>query len=58
MEFEDFALARFDELLEMVDIFDLSDEQQKELNMLEAWYDAWLDYAQACDELRRYYESR
>lgn len=58
MKFDDFALARFDELLELADGVGISSDEQTELDMLETWYDAWVDYALACDELQRYYESR
>ena len=58
MEFEDFALARYDELLELVNGVGISSEEQTEFDMLETWYDAWIEYAMACDELRSYYEGR
>ena len=58
MEFEDFALARYDELLELADGVGISSDEQTEFDMLETWYDAWCDYAMACDELRSYYEGR
>ena len=58
MEFEDFALARYDELLELADGVGISSDEQTELDILETWYDAWCDCGMACDELRSYYEGR
>lgn len=58
MEFKDFALARYDELLELAEEVEISNAEQQELDMLETWYYAWCDYAMACDELRSYYEGR
>ena len=58
MEFKDFALTRYYELLEMENVVYMSSAEQEELDMLETWYDAWYDYAMACDELRSYYEGR
>ena len=57
--FENFALAKFDEMLALEEtLSDFTQDQQDELDNLSNWYDSWLDYAQACDELRRFYERK
>lgn len=53
--YEDTLLARFDELLAKEET-GLTPEESDELDALSEWYEAWVDYAQAMDELRRWYE--
>ena len=53
--YEDTLLARFDELLEKEES-GLTPEESDELDALSEWYEAWVDYAQAVDDIRRYYE--
>lgn len=52
--YEDILLARFDELLDKEP--DLTPEESDELDALSEWYEEWVDYAQAVDDIRRYYE--
>ena len=53
--YEDTLLARFDELLDKEEN-GLTPEEFDELDALSEWYEAWIDYAQATDNLRRWYE--
>ena len=53
--YEEILLARFDELLDKEES-GLTPEESDELDALSEWYDAWIDYAQATDEIRRWYE--
>ena len=53
--YEDTLLARFDELLDKEES-GLTPEESEELDALSEWYEAWVDYAQAVDDIRRYYE--
>lgn len=53
--YEDTLLARFDELLDKEEN-GLTPEESDELDALSEWYEAWIDYAQATDNLRRWYE--
>ena len=53
--YEDILLARFDELLDKEEN-GLTPEESEELDALSEWYEAWIDYAQATDEMRRWYE--
>ena len=53
--YEEILLARFDELLDNEEN-GLTPEESEELDALSEWYDAWIDYAQATDEMRRWYE--
>ena len=53
--YEDILLARFDELLDKEES-GLTPEESEELDALSEWYEAWVDYAQAVDDIRRYYE--
>ena len=53
--YEDTLLARFDELLEKEEI-GLTPAEADELDALSEWYEAWLDYALAMDNLRTWYE--
>lgn len=53
--YEDTLLARFDELLDKEES-GLTPEESDELDALSEWYEAWVDYAQAVDDIRRYYE--
>ena len=52
--YADTLLARFDELLDKE--YGLTPEESDELDALSEWYEAWIDYAQATDNLRRWYE--
>lgn len=52
---EDVLLARFDELLDKEET-GLTPEESDELDALSEWYDAWIDFAQAIDEIRCWYE--
>ena len=52
--YADTLLARFDELLDKET--GLTPEESDELDALSEWYEAWIDYAQAIDDLRRWYE--
>lgn len=53
--YEDILLARFDELLDKEES-GLTPEESDELDALSEWYEVWIDYAQATDEIRRWYE--
>ena len=53
--YEDTLLARFDELLDKEEN-GLTPEESDELDALSEWYETWIDYAQATDNLRRWYE--
>lgn len=53
--YEDTLLARFDELLDKEET-GLTPEESDELDALSEWYEAWIDYVQATDNLRRWYE--
>ncbi len=53
--YEDTLLARFDELLDKEET-GLTPEESDELDALSEWYEAWFDYAQATDNLRRWYK--
>lgn len=53
--YEDILLARFDKLLAKQD-FDLTPEESEELETLSAWYESWLDYLEALEDIRRWYE--
>lgn len=53
--YADTLLARFDELLDKEET-GLTPEESDELDALSEWYEAWIDYAQATDDLRRWYE--
>lgn len=53
--YEDTLLARFDELLDKEEN-GLTPEESDELDALSEWYEAWIDYTQATDNLRRWYE--
>lgn len=53
--YEDILLARFDELLDKEES-GLTPEESDELDALFEWYEVWIDYAQATDEIRRWYE--
>lgn len=53
--YEDILLARFDELLDKEES-GLTPEETEELDALSEWYEVWIDYAQATDEIRRWYE--
>ena len=53
--YEDTLLARFDELLEKEEM-GLTPEESAELDALSEWYEVWVDYAQALDDIRRWYE--
>lgn len=53
--YEDALLVRFDELLDKEES-GLTPEESEELDALSEWYEAWVDYAQAIDDIRRYYE--
>ena len=52
--YEEILLARFDELLYKET--NLTPEESDEFDALSEWYNAWIDYAQATDEIRRWYE--
>ena len=52
--YEDILLARFDELLDKEP--NLTPDELDELDALSEWYETWLDYAQATDKMRRWYE--
>lgn len=54
--YEDILLARFDELLDMEET-GLTPEELDELDALSEWYEVWIEYAQATDEIRRWYET-
>lgn len=53
--YEDILLARFDELLDKEES-GLTPAELEELDALSEWYEVWIDYAQATDEIRRWYE--
>lgn len=53
--YADTLLARFDELLDKEET-GLTPDESDELDALSEWYEAWIDYAQAIDDLRRWYE--
>lgn len=53
--YEEILLARFDELLDNEEN-GLTPEESEELDALSEWYEVWIDYAQATDEMRRWYE--
>lgn len=53
--YEDILLARFDELLDKEES-GLTPEESDELDALSEWYETWIDYVQATDEIRRWYE--
>ena len=52
--YEDILLARFDELLDKEP--DLTPDEADELDALSEWYEVWLDYALAIDNIRIWYE--
>lgn len=52
--YADTLLARFDELLDKEP--DLTPDEVDELDALSEWYEAWVDYAQAVDNIRTWYE--
>ena len=52
--YADTLLARFDELLDKEP--DLTSDEADELDALSEWYEAWIDYAQATDNIRIWYE--
>lgn len=53
--YEEILLARFGELLDKEES-GLTPEESDELYALSEWYDAWVGYALANDEIRRWYE--
>ena len=53
--YEDTLLARFDELLDKEET-GLTPEESDELDALSEWYEVYIDYIQATDDLRRWYE--
>lgn len=54
--YEDTLLARFDELLDKEEN-GLTPEESDELDALSEWYEAWIEYAQATDNLRHWYKT-
>lgn len=53
--YEDTLLARFDELLDKLET-DLTPEEFDELDVLSEWYEVYIDYVQATDDLRQWYK--
>lgn len=53
--YEDTLLARFDELLDKEEN-GLTPEESDELDALSEWYEVYIDYIQATDNLRQWYE--
>lgn len=53
--YEEVLLARFDELLDKHQETDLTSKEFQELDALSEWYEAWLDYAQAIEDIRNWY---